>query len=105
MLCGAAVAALAGVGVLQFFFVRRKKEKPVILKLYPNPSTGLVNQEYDSPAGSLLVSDLNGYFRPEQAIDGNNLQVDMSRLADGEYMTWIFADGKRSERVKFVIKR
>ena len=102
---GAAVAVLIGLGVLLFFFAGRKKEKPVILKLYPNPSAGIVNLEYDSPAGSLLVSDINGYFRLEQAIDGNKIQVDMSGLADGEYLTWIFADGKRSERVKFIIKR
>lgn len=102
---GAATAALAGVGVLLFFFVWRKKKKPAILKLYPNPSAGVVNLEYDSPAGSLLVADINGYFQMEQAIDGDKLQVDMSRLTDGEYITWIYADGQRSERVKFIIKR
>lgn len=103
---GVAVAALAGIGLLMFFFVRRKKEKPVILKLYPNPSAGLVNLEYDSPAGSLLVADISGYFRMERPIDGSkNAQVDMSQLADGEYIIWLYADGERSERVKFIIKR
>lgn len=103
---GTAVATLATLGVLLFFFMRRKKDKPVILKLYPNPSTGIVNLEYDSPAGSLLVADINGYFRMEQPIDGNKLlQVDMSQLADGEYITWIYAENERSERVKFIIKR
>lgn len=36
---------------------------------------------------------------------GNKIQVDMSALADGEYITWLYADGKQSERVKFIIKR
>lgn len=102
---GGATAILIGVGVLLFFLLARKKEKPVILKLYPNPSAGMVNVEYDSPPGSLLVSDINGYFRLEQPIDGNKIQVDMSALADGEYITWLYADGKQSERVKFIIKR
>ncbi|MBC7554538.1 MAG: VWA domain-containing protein, partial [Taibaiella sp.] len=86
---GGAVAALAGLGVLLFFFVRRKKEKPVILKLYPNPSTGLVNVEYEPAEGSLLVCDISGYLALEQPVSGEKTQVDLSHLADGEYITWL----------------
>jgi Ca-activated chloride channel family protein len=100
-----ALATLTGVGVLLFFFLARKKKKIAILKLYPNPSQGIVNLEFDSPAGSLLVADINGYFRLEQPMDGDKIQVDWSHLADGEYLAWIYADGERSERVKFIIKR
>jgi len=52
-----------------------------------------------------LVADINGYFRLEQPMDGDKIQVDWSHLADGEYLAWIYADGERSERVKFIIKR
>ena len=60
------------------------------LRVYPNPTTGLLNIESQS-AMRLIVTNLVGQKVLETAADGNTT-LDLSRLGQGVYMLTIFSD-------------
>ena len=100
---GIALAILIAAGTLFFFFAAKRKDKPVINKLYPNPTKGIINVEFESPAGELQIINLNGQTLKTIEISGNEVQVDLSQFGGGNYIAIIQADGQRSNAVKFII--
>lgn len=100
---GIALAVLVAAGTLFFFFAAKRKNKPVINKLYPNPTHGIINVEFESPAGELQIINLNGQTVKTVEISGNEIQVDLSQIGSGNYIAIIQADGGRSNAVKFII--
>lgn len=56
-------------------------------KLYPNPTTDVLNIEFmDAVTGELMIYDLSGRVVFTQNINGvNNLQVDVNSLSKGVY--------------------
>ena len=100
---GIALAILIAAGTLFFFFAAKRKDKPVINKLYPNPTKGIINVEFESPSGELQIINLNGQTLKTIEISGNEVQVDLSQFGGGNYIAIIQADGQRSNAVKFII--
>jgi uncharacterized repeat protein (TIGR01451 family) len=73
------------------------------IRLWPNPSTGIISIEFNGSGGELIVLDMIGRPIHQQRVIGNITSVDVSRLATGNYIVRIDAqDG--SYRSRFVKK-
>lgn len=104
---GIALAILITTGTLFFYYQSRNKDKnkPVIKKLFPNPTNGNINLEYESGIGQLQIMNLSGQVAKTIEINGSETQFDLANLKDGSYMAIIQANGQQSNPIKFIIQR
>lgn len=104
---GIALAVLITTGTLLFYFQRRKRNKnqPNIKKLFPNPTDGNINLDYESGAGQLQIMNLSGQVAKTIEINGTETRFDLTDLQDGNYIAVIQADGQQSNAIKFILQR
>ncbi len=104
---GIALATIIVAGTLLFYFKRKSstKRQPVIKKLYPNPSAGMINLEFVSSAGQLQIVNLTGQMVKSLLINGSETMFDLSELTDGGYVAFIQSNGQQSNAMKFIVKR
>jgi len=104
---GIALAVLIVAGTLLFYFQRRKRNKnqPNIKNLFPNPTDGKINLDYESGTGQLQIVNLSGQVTKTIEINGTETQFDLTDLKDGNYIAVIQADGQQSNAIKFILQR
>lgn len=104
---GIALALLITTGTLLFYFQRRKRNinQPNIKKLFPNPTDGNINLDYESGTGQLQIMNLSGHVVKTIEINGTQTQFDLTDLQAGNYFAVIQADGQQSNAVKFIVQR
>jgi len=87
------------------------EENGITLNIYPNPSTGQVNIQFDLVQSAHIrfeVYDVNGnrvFENPEQAyVSGqNNLSVNLSNLSSGIYFIHQYRNGKQEQSRRIVL--
>ena len=71
----------------------------LLLNVYPNPSNGLINIETDSDIDQLVVYSLDGQVVYQLQDMGNGIvQVDLSDLADGNYILRVVSGDQQTTR-------
>lgn len=75
------------------------------LRVYPNPTTGVLNAECDWPNCELRVFDVYGKLLFINKLDKSENRVDLSDCANGIYFLHVFADGTRVATRKVVVER
>jgi hypothetical protein len=102
---GIGTATIVAIGLLLFFYVskRRDKKEPIIKKLFPNPTNGIINVAYESVEGIFQILDLNGMPAKSFNIDGKQTQFDLNDVPDGVYFATIISNEMQSKPVKFII--
>jgi Ca-activated chloride channel family protein len=99
-----AVATLIITGTILFTYRRKRKNQPVIKKLFPNPTNGNMTVEFFSTSGQLQIFDLKGQLVTSIQISGNEKQFNLSELPNGTYLAVIQANGQKSNAEKFIIQ-
>ncbi len=80
-----------------------KNRKRYNLKLYPNPTTGILNIDLEeSIQGKIVIYDVLGKKVMEESIFGNKKNMDVSTLATGTYNISIESKGKKIGNEQFV---
>ena len=104
---GMALALLITTGTLFFYFQRRNRNKnqPNIKKLFPNPTDGNINLDYESGTGQLQIMNLSGQVVKTIEINGTQTQFDLTDLQAGNYFAVIQANGQQSNAIKFIMQR
>jgi hypothetical protein len=104
---GIAIAILIMAGTILFYYKRNKQEtnKPLIKKLYPNPSRGVINLDYESSEGELEIFNINGQREILFKINDNETQFNLGNLPSGIYIAVILADAQKSNPVEFIIQK
>ena len=104
---GIALLVLITSGTLLFYYQRRRRNKtqPKIKNLFPNPTNGKINLEYESKTGHLRIMNISGQISKTFEINGTETQFDLTDLKDGNYIAVIQADGQQSNAFKFIIQR
>ncbi len=101
-----AIAVLLTAGALLFYYRRKKQNEnqPVIKKIFPNPSDGNINLDYQSGAGQLQILNQNGQVEKTIEIDGTQTQFDLTDLQVGNYIAVIQVSGQQSNACKFIVQ-
>jgi Ca-activated chloride channel family protein len=104
---GIALAVLIATGTLLFYYQRRKQSKnlPNIKNLFPNPTNGKINLDYESATGLLQIINLSGQVTKTIEINGTETEFDLTDLKNGSYIAVIQADGQQSNAIKFILQR
>ncbi len=104
---GVALAILISAGTLLFYYQKRKQKtgKPIIKKLFPNPTHSAINLDFESGTGQLQIIRLTGEIAKTIEINGTETQFDLSDLQVGTYVAVIQAQGQKSNALKFIIQR
>lgn len=81
--------------VIIIFDVSIDEESEMRIRVYPNPTNGLLNVELEDGADQMMIIALNGNIIHVgyNLVAGNN-QVDLSNLADGTYILQFVKDGE-----------
>jgi len=84
---------------------------PVEFNAYPNPTTGLLNLEFDASKSEkymVKVTDLLGNVMISNVInatEGSNMQeLDLSKVAKGMYLLTIESDGAKAQTLRVVVE-
>ena len=107
---GISVAVLLAAGLLLLYFKRKQDDyptnanPPTIKNLFPNPTSGNINVEYESSAGQLLIVNSSGQIVKRMPITGSETQFDLSELPNGIYLATIQTDGQQPNAVEFTIQ-
>lgn len=72
-------------------------------KLYPNPTTGIINVKSELDAVTIKMMDLNGKIVFDKNIDKHATNIDISHLVSGTYFTEI-KDNKGNRSLRKIIK-
>lgn len=104
---GVALAVLITSGTILFYYRRRQRNKnhPIIRKLFPNPTDGHINLDYESGAGQLQITNLSGQVAKTVGINGGESRFDLTDLPDGNYVAIINSNGQQSNAIKFSKRR
>jgi Ca-activated chloride channel family protein len=104
---GIAFAILVSTATLLFYFQRRKRNEsqPNIKNIFPNPSDGNVNFEYESSVGQLHIMNFNGEIVKTIVINGLETEFDLTDLKNGNYFAIIKSQRQQSNAMKFIIQR
>lgn len=102
---GIGTAILVASGSILFYYRRKKKVKPIIKKLFPNPSNGIINLDFFCGGGQLQIVNLSGQVAKTIEINSTESQFDISDLQDGNYIAIIQSNGQQSNAIKFILQR
>lgn len=102
---GTAGLLLLGVGALFFYYQRKRKSKPQILKVFPNPARNQVQIDHDAKQGELHLLNTKGKILLKVPIAGTSETLDISRLKSGTYLLFLVENGDRSRASKLLIQR
>ncbi len=79
------------------------EEESLSVRLYPNPTTGIVNFESNTQISQVKVYSVLGQRLMTKAINSNQSNVDLSNLRSGSYLLTFFIDGQ-SAGSKLIVK-
>jgi len=101
------VLALLAAGTLLFYYQRKKRNEsqPVIKKVYPNPTNGILNLNYESSTGQVQILNFSGQLLRTFEICGEEMQIDLTDLESGNYFALIQASGQQSNTIEFIIQK
>ncbi len=104
---GIGLAILLTTGTLLFYFKRRNRNKnqPFIKNIFPNPSDGNINIEYEGGPGELQIINSSGLIAKTFELAGAETHFNLTDLQDGNYMAVFKSDGVISNQVKFILQR
>lgn len=102
---GIGTAILISAGTMVYYFRRKKKITPTIKNLFPNPSNGIINLEFDQGDGELKIIHTNGQVVKSNPIHGSEIQVDINDLENGTYVAVLYSKGLQSNGMKFILQR
>lgn len=102
---GTATAMLIATGALLFYYRRKRKARPAIKKLFPNPSNGTIHLEFVGGVGQLQIISMNGQVAKTFDLNGSESQFDISDLQNGNYTAVIYSEGQQSNGMKFILQR
>jgi len=102
---GIGTAILISAGTMVYYFRRKKKITPTIKNLFPNPSNGIINLEFDQGDGELKIIHTNGQVVKSIPINGSEIQVDINDLENGSYVAVLYSKGLQSNGMKFILQR
>lgn len=75
-----------------------------VVSIYPNPSDGLVNINFDNSSSRILkIYDVNGKIILDRTIENSQNQLDLSGQPKGVYFISITSDGKEVSK-KLILK-
>ena len=104
---GIGLAILLTPGTLLFYFNRRNRNKnqPFIKNIFPNPSDGNINIEYEGRPGELQIINSSGLIAKTFELTGAETHFNLTDLQDGNYIAVFKSDGVISNQVKFILQR
>jgi Ca-activated chloride channel homolog len=104
---GIGLAVLLVAGTVLFYYKKQQPQKavPIIKNLYPNPTDGNINLDYESTGGDLQIMTITGQIVKSINLISKAAQFNLTDLQDGVYLAVILADGQQSNAVKFIIQR
>ena len=80
-----------------------EKEVSSHCKIYPNPSTGILNIKTNLKEPELCVFDISGRLIQRMKIDKYHTSIDVKHIKDGFYIVRIYNNTKMEER-KLIIR-
>ncbi len=92
-------------GSILYKFKRKKQDTPSIVRVFPNPSNGIINIETTSKYGSIQIFNLNGQVQKTIPIQDIQTQIDLVDLINGNYFAQLSNDGMQSKAVQFIITK
>lgn len=104
---GIGLLVVVAAGTLFYRFRKKKSiptDQPLIIKLYPNPTAGIITLEYRSGPGILQITGMDGKTGQSIPLSGPENQFDLSALVNGTYVAVIHSEGKQSNPVQFIIQ-
>ena len=102
---GIVILSLLVTGSIVYKFIRKKQDTPSIVRVFPNPSNGIVNIETTSNTGSIQIFNLNGQLQKTIPIQDIQTQIDLIDLTNGNYFAQHSNDGMQSKAVQFIITK
>jgi hypothetical protein len=102
---GIVILSLLVTGSIVYKFNRKKQDTPSIVRVFPNPSNGIVNIETSSNNGSIQIFNLNGQLQKTIPIQDIQTQIDLMDLTNGNYFAQHSNDGMQSKAVQFIITK
>jgi Ca-activated chloride channel family protein len=102
---GIVILSLLVTGSIVYKFNRKKQDTPSIVRVFPNPSNGIVNIETSSNNGSIQIFNLNGQLQKTIPIQDIQTQIDLMDLTNGNYFAQHSNDGMQSKAVQFIISK
>jgi ABC-type uncharacterized transport system permease subunit len=102
---GIVILSLLVTGSIVYKFKRKKQETPSIVRVFPNPSNGIVNIETTINTGSIQIFNLNGQLEKTIPIQDIQTQIDLMDLTNGNYFAQHSNDGMQSKVVQFIITK
>ena len=103
---GIALVVLVGAGTLLYY--RRKKKntntQPVINKVFPNPSNGIINIDFISNNGQLHIINLYGTTIKTINLQSTDKQFNLTAIPKGNYIAQIQAGNQQSNAVQFILQ-
>ena len=104
---GVALVVLV-IGLILFLISKRKGKNdifPVIHKLHPNPTTGIIHVDIGNRGGNLQIMDLKWKVVKVIDLSDGQTKYDLSDLPDGNYLALVKIKSQVSNAVKFSIHK
>ena len=73
------------------------------IKVYPNPSVGMINVEFSGVEGTIVIRDILGHEVYKTALYNGNQKLLLNNLNDGVYFYSIYANEKELKTERLVI--
>ena len=102
---GIVILSLLVSGSIVYKFKREKQNTPSIVRVFPNPSNGIINIETTSNNGSIQIFNLNGQVQKIIPIQDIQTQIDLMDLTNGNYFAQHSNNGVQSKAVQFILAK
>jgi Ca-activated chloride channel family protein len=102
---GIVILSLLVTGSIVYKFKRKKQDTPSIVRVFPNPSNGIVNIETTCNTGSIQIFNLNGQVQKTILIQDIQTQIDLMDLTNGNYFAQHSNNGMQSKAVQFILAK
>jgi Ca-activated chloride channel family protein len=102
---GIVILSLLVTGSIVYKFKRKKSDSPSVVRVFPNPSNGIVNIETTSNSGFIQIFNLNGQLQKTIPIQDIQTQIDLMDLTNGNYFAQHSNNGVQSKAVQFIITK
>jgi Ca-activated chloride channel family protein len=102
---GIVILSLLVTGSILYKYKRKKSDNPSIVRVFPNPSNGIINIETTNNNGSIQIFNLSGQLQKTIPIQDIQTQINLMDLTNGNYFAQLSCDGIQSKGVQFIISK